>query len=191
MDEDDWNDFDRVMSGIIGGRMQRGFKRLQQDQRALERLLTRRKRNSLDLSPSEWIKSQFVSIPETENASVKSAPPPLMDFTATEWEQVETAYRIGLDEEQWIKGEAKDVPKAIRDIQRFLKRWNKMSPIAQGCLVGEDDSADIYEGKIDRYRIEGRARTASMSRVAMRRRITSLKPTTPNRLSFMSLPSAI
>jgi len=52
---------------------------------------TERKRNSLDLSPSEWMKSQFVSIPQTENESVKSTPPPLMDFTATEWEQVETA----------------------------------------------------------------------------------------------------
>lgn len=147
MNDHDWNELDRVMSRLIGRRFQRTGIR------------TERKRNSLDLSPSEWMKSQF--IPQTANESVKSAPPPLMDFTATEWEQVETAYRIGLEEEQWIKGEA--IPTAILDIQRFLKLWNEMSPIAQACLVGEDDSADIYEGKIDRYRIEGRARTALRS----------------------------
>ena len=88
------------------------------------------------------------------------SPSPLMKLTPIEWQQVKAAYQNGRKQEQSQRALANNVPKATRDIRHFLKVWGQMSPIAQGCLVGDDELADVYEGKIARYRIEDRANEA-------------------------------
>jgi hypothetical protein len=156
-DDYDWSEHDRVMSRALGSHMQRGEKRLKQDAVKRETLLVEGKKGSRGAKSTEWLETQLVRAPQQTKKTSADCAPPTLKLTADEWENVKIAYANGLEEERGLRDQAKNVPIATRDIQRFLKLWDQLSPMAQGILVGDDELADIYEGKITRYRIEDRA----------------------------------
>jgi hypothetical protein len=89
-----------------------------------------------------------------------SVEPPLVSITADEWDRVKAAYESGLEEQRGLEAQGKNVPRAREDIRRFLALWNRLSAVAKGILAGDDELADIYEGKIANYGIEDRAKEA-------------------------------
>jgi hypothetical protein len=119
----------------------------------------KREEGSRGLLPSPRLQSQFV---EARKIYVDSGPPPL-NLTSDDWQRVQFAYYSGLDIEQELREVAREVPIAVRDVRRFLKGWNEMSPLAQRYIAGEEDVVDMFNGKINRYRIESKAIEALVS----------------------------
>jgi hypothetical protein len=155
--DDDWYEMNIIMSRVLGRQMQEGQRRRKENLQRGERLLTGRNVGAQGASSSGWLQSQLAKVPQgTKKISVDSAPPP-SNLTAEEWGRVTTAYENGLEEERQLKAQKKDLPKAIGDLRQFLKFWDQLSPMAKGLLVGDDDLADMYEGRIVRFRIEDRA----------------------------------
>jgi hypothetical protein len=104
--------------------------------------------------------TQERSLARTKSKPKAERPPPGLDVTAQEWHHVRQAYANGLEREEAERWHAKQAPKARRDLTRFLKFWDRLSPATKANLAEPGEDADFYERKATEYRIVVRARQA-------------------------------